>query len=92
VRADRSDVFYAHGIHFNDDELKVLQETGSHIAHCPSSNMRLGSGICRVKEMLAMGINVGIAVDGSASNDSPTCSARCATHCCFSAYAMEPTH
>ena len=65
-----NDVFYAHGIWFNDDELKILKETGSHIAHCPSSNMRLGSGICRVKEMLAMGINVGLAVDGSASNDS----------------------
>jgi len=64
------DVWYAHGIHFNDDELKVLKQTGSHIAHCPSSNMRLGSGICRVKEMLEMGINVAVAVDGSASNDS----------------------
>jgi len=64
------DVFYAHGIHFNDDELKLLCETGTHIAHCPSSNMRLGSGICRVKEMLPMGINVGLAVDGSASNDT----------------------
>ena len=64
------DVFYAHGIHFNDEELKILAKTGSHIAHCPSSNMRLGSGICRVNEMLPMGINVAIAVDGSASNDS----------------------
>ena len=65
-----SDVFYAHGIHFNDEELNVLAGTGSHIAHCPSSNMRLGSGICRVREMLSLGINVGIGVDGSASNDS----------------------
>ncbi|HDQ15092.1 MAG TPA: 8-oxoguanine deaminase, partial [Sediminispirochaeta sp.] len=64
------DTFYAHGIHFNDDELKVLAETGTHIAHCPSSNMRLGSGICRVAEMLPMEINVALAVDGSASNDS----------------------
>ena len=64
------DVFYAHGIHFNDAELDILKATGSHIAHCPSSNMRLGSGICRVREMLDMGINVGIGVDGSASNDS----------------------
>jgi cytosine/adenosine deaminase-related metal-dependent hydrolase len=64
------DVWYAHGIHFNDEELKVLKQTGSHIAHCPSSNMRLGSGICRVKEMKEMGINVALAVDGSASNDS----------------------
>ena len=65
-----SDVFFAHGIHFNDEELEILAETGTHIAHCPSSNMRLGSGICRVKEMIERGINVGIAVDGSASNDS----------------------
>ncbi len=64
------DVFYAHGIHFNDEELAILKETGAHVAHCPSSNMRLGSGICRVQEMLEMGINVGVAVDGSASNDS----------------------
>ncbi|NCB01406.1 MAG: 8-oxoguanine deaminase [Spirochaetia bacterium] len=65
-----SDVFFAHGIHFNDSELDLLAQTHTHIAHCPSSNMRLGSGICRVKEMLERGINVGIAVDGSASNDS----------------------
>jgi cytosine/adenosine deaminase-related metal-dependent hydrolase len=64
------DVFFAHGIFFNDDELKTLAETKSSVAHCPSSNMRLGSGIARVKEMLEMGIRVGIAVDGSASNDS----------------------
>lgn len=64
------DTFYAHGIHFNDDELHLLAETGTHIAHCPSSNMRLGSGICRVHEMEQLGINVGLAVDGSASNDS----------------------
>ena len=64
------DVFYAHGIHFNDDELTVLSEAGAHIAHCPSSNMRLGSGICRVTEMLPVNINVGLAVDGSASNDT----------------------
>lgn len=64
------DVFYAHGIYFSDEELKTLRDNGANIAHCPSSNMRLGSGICRVREMLDMGINVGIAVDGSASNDS----------------------
>ena len=65
-----SDVSYAHGIHFNDQELELLAKTGTHIAHCPTSNMRLGSGICRVKEMLSLGINVALAVDGSASNDS----------------------
>ena len=65
-----SDVSYAHGIHFDDQELKQIASTGTHIAHCPTSNMRLGSGICRVKEMISLGINVALAVDGSASNDS----------------------
>ncbi|PID59115.1 8-oxoguanine deaminase [candidate division KSB3 bacterium] len=64
------DVSYAHGIHFNADELQHLAETKTHIAHCPSSNMRLGSGICQVREMLEYGINVALAVDGSASNDA----------------------
>lgn len=64
------DVWYAHGIHFNDAELDILARTGTGVAHCPSSNMRLGSGICRVREMLDKGIKVGLAVDGSASNDS----------------------
>jgi cytosine/adenosine deaminase-related metal-dependent hydrolase len=64
------DVSYAHGIFFDDGELKTLSETGTAIAHCPSSNMRLGSGIARVKEMLEMGINIGLGVDGSASNDT----------------------
>jgi cytosine/adenosine deaminase-related metal-dependent hydrolase len=64
------DVSFAHGIYFNDDELKRIAATDTSIAHCPTSNMRLGSGICRVTEMLPMGINVALAVDGSASNDS----------------------
>ena len=64
------DVFFAHGVFFNDAELRTLAETKTSIAHCPSSNMRLGSGIARVKEMLDLGINVGIGVDGSASNDT----------------------
>jgi cytosine/adenosine deaminase-related metal-dependent hydrolase len=64
------DVFFAHGIWFNDEEMKVLQQTGTGVAHCPTSNMRLGSGIARVREMIDMNIPVGLAVDGSASNDS----------------------
>ena len=64
------DVWYAHGIYFNDDELKLLARTGTGIAHCPASNMRLGSGIARVREMLDLGVPVGLGVDGSASNDS----------------------
>jgi cytosine/adenosine deaminase-related metal-dependent hydrolase len=64
------DVSFAHGIFFNDDEIKMLADTGTSIAHCPSSNMRLGSGIARVRDMLDSGVNVAIGVDGSASNDS----------------------
>ncbi len=64
------DVFYAHGIFFNDEELATLHARGAHIAHCPSSNMRLGSGVCRVRDMLDIGIPVALAVDGSASNDT----------------------
>jgi cytosine/adenosine deaminase-related metal-dependent hydrolase len=64
------DVWYAHGIHFDDAELALLTESRTGVAHCPSSNMRLGSGIARVREMLARGVRVGLAVDGSASNDT----------------------
>ncbi|WP_294517338.1 8-oxoguanine deaminase [uncultured Pseudoflavonifractor sp.] len=64
-----SDVWYAHGIHFNDDELRLLAETGTGVAHCPISNMKLSSGVCRLHEMLDMGVPAGLAVDGSASND-----------------------
>ncbi|MCE5255448.1 MAG: 8-oxoguanine deaminase [Spirochaetaceae bacterium] len=64
------DVWYAHGIYFNDEELDVLARTKTGVAHCPASNARLGSGIARVREMLDKGIPVGLAVDGSASNDS----------------------
>lgn len=63
------DVWYAHGIHFNDEELEVLKKTGTGVAHCPISNMKLSSGVARVPEMLRAGIPTGLAVDGSASND-----------------------
>jgi cytosine/adenosine deaminase-related metal-dependent hydrolase len=64
-----SDVWYAHGIHFDDSELKLLSETQTGVAHCPVSNMKLSSGVCRVPEMLELNVPVGLAVDGSASND-----------------------
>lgn len=60
----------AHGIHFNDDEIARLGAAGVGIAHCPGSNMMLGSGICRNLELEAAGVKVGLAVDGSASNDA----------------------
>lgn len=63
------DVWFAHGIHFDDDELKVLAKTKTGIAHCPISNMKLSSGIAQVPKILDLGIPLGLAVDGSASND-----------------------
>ena len=63
------DVWFAHGIHFNDEELRILAKTGTGVAHCPISNMKLSSGIARIPEMLKLGVPVGLAVDGSASND-----------------------
>lgn len=63
------DVWYAHGIHFTRQELKLLADTGTGVAHCPASNMKLSSGVCRLPEMLDMGVPVGLALDGSASND-----------------------
>lgn len=63
------DVWYAHGIHFNDEELKYLADTKTGVAHCPISNMKLSSGVCKIPEMLKLGVPVGLAVDGSASND-----------------------
>ncbi len=59
----------AHGIHFDDDEIKRLGAAGVGICHCPTSNMMLASGIARVKELEAAGAPVGLGVDGSASND-----------------------
>ena len=63
------DVWFAHGIHFNDEELDKLKETKTGIAHCPISNMKLSSGIARISEMVERNIAVGLGVDGSASND-----------------------
>ena len=63
------DVWYAHGIHFNDAELQTLADTGTGVAHCPASNMKLASGVARIPDMLRLGVPVSLAVDGSASND-----------------------
>lgn len=64
------DVWFAHVVHVNQEEIVRLVETGSGVAHCPTSNMRLGSGIAPIVPMLEAGVAVGLAVDGSASNDS----------------------
>ena len=64
------DVWFAHAVYVDNDEVKTFARHGCGVAHCPSSNMRLASGIAPVKEYLAAGVKVGLGVDGSASNDS----------------------
>ncbi|QCH24444.1 8-oxoguanine deaminase [Mycobacteroides salmoniphilum] len=64
------DVWFAHGIHFDDAAIGRLAGTGTGIAHCPTSNGRLGAGIARTRELLAAGVPVGLGVDGAASNES----------------------
>lgn len=60
----------AHCIWLDDDEMTVLEETGTHVLHCPCCNTKLGSGIARVPEMLARGINVALGSDGAPSNNN----------------------
>lgn len=64
------DVWWTHCVHLNEDEVRLMAETGTGVSHCPSSNMRLGSGIAPIRAMMDAGVNVGLGVDGSASNDS----------------------
>jgi len=65
-----SDVWLAHAVHLSDDDVARLAATGTGVAHCPTSNLRLGSGIARTRELLDARVPVGLGVDGSASNDS----------------------
>ncbi len=64
------DVWFAHAIWVNQEEIEVFARHGCGVAHCPTSNMRLASGIAPIKEYLEAGVKVGLGVDGSASNDS----------------------
>jgi cytosine/adenosine deaminase-related metal-dependent hydrolase len=65
-----SDVWLAHAIHLDDRGISRLAATGTGVAHCPSSNGRLGAGVCRTRDMLRAGIPVGLGVDGPASNEA----------------------
>ena len=67
---DKDDCWFAHCCHLDASEIRSLSARGIGVAHCPSSNMRLASGICPVRSMLNEGVNVGLGIDGSASNDS----------------------
>jgi 8-oxoguanine deaminase len=63
------DVWFAHSVHVRPEEVEVFARTGCGVAHCPTSNMRLASGIAPVWEYRKAGVKVGLGVDGSASND-----------------------
>jgi cytosine/adenosine deaminase-related metal-dependent hydrolase len=63
------DVWCAHCIHLSEDEVRTFGERGVGVAHCPTSNLRLGAGVARVRELLDAGVRVGLGVDGSASNE-----------------------
>src|SRR2546421_7074360 len=62
-------VALAHCVHLDDTELEILASTGTHVAHCPSSNLKLGSGIAPIKEMLERGISVSLGADGAPCNN-----------------------
>ncbi len=64
------DVWFAHGVHFSDDAIDLLARTGTGVAHCPTSNSRLGAGVARTRDLVAAGVPVGLGVDGAASNES----------------------
>jgi 8-oxoguanine deaminase len=63
------DVWFAHAIHVNDEEIRLFARKGAGVCHCPSSNMRLASGIAPLRKYIDGGVKVGLGVDGSASND-----------------------
>jgi 5-methylthioadenosine/S-adenosylhomocysteine deaminase len=62
-------VVLAHCVHVDDSEIEILRQTGTHVAHCPSSNLKLGSGVARVPEMLSRGVSVSLGADGAPCNN-----------------------
>ena len=70
VQWDREDVWFAHCCMLDDKETKLLASNSIGLAHCPSSNMRVASGIAPIRQYLDAGVNCGLGVDGTAANDS----------------------
>jgi cytosine/adenosine deaminase-related metal-dependent hydrolase len=64
------DVWFAHAVHLDDTAVKKIGESGTGVAHCPSSNARLGAGIARTRDLRAAGARVSLGVDGAASNEA----------------------
>ncbi|WP_454199996.1 8-oxoguanine deaminase [Nocardia sp. Marseille-Q1738] len=64
------DVWYAHAVHLDDHAIEAMAQTGTGVAHCPTSNARLGAGIARTADLVRAGVPVGLGVDGAASNES----------------------
>lgn len=62
-------VALAHCVHVNEDEIEILQKTQTNVVHCPSSNLKLGSGIAPIKKMLELGVSVSLGADGAACNN-----------------------
>jgi 5-methylthioadenosine/S-adenosylhomocysteine deaminase len=62
-------IVLAHCVHLDDAEMEILRSTGAHVAHCPSSNLKLASGVARIAEMLDLGVSVSLGADGAACNN-----------------------
>lgn len=56
-------------VHLDDNDIKMFHETGTHVAHCPTSNAKLASGVCRVPDLVKAGVNVGLGTDGAPCNN-----------------------